>query len=192
MTRLSSEPYCRRRRPPPSSYSGKPTYTSLPMNGLKTSSEEQSLHRQHHDATQTNNLTNVGRRGLVKKSTPPNRPPLAPEEGLVEANARWTTSSTCVPVPQRHAPHPPELQGLQALRRTRSTLPTSTTSPTSRSARGASTTSTTGRGEGGAFPRVDKEVNVIFDGHGSQESKRQQKLNDRQILMAATGPPAPY
>jgi hypothetical protein len=28
--------------------------------------------------------------------------------------------------------------------------------------------------------------------HGSQESKRQQKLNDRQILVAATGPPAPY
>jgi hypothetical protein len=47
-------------------------------------------------------------------------------------------------------------------------------------------------GGGGAFPCVDGEVNVIFDGHGSQESKRQQKLNDRQILVAATGPPAPY
>jgi hypothetical protein len=47
-------------------------------------------------------------------------------------------------------------------------------------------------GRGGAFPRVDREVNVIFGGHGSQESKRQQKLNDRQILVAATGPPAPY
>jgi hypothetical protein len=49
--------------------------------------------------------------------------------------------------------------------------------------------------EGGgdrAFPRVDGEVNVIFGGHGSQESKRQQKLNDRQILVATTGPPAPY
>jgi hypothetical protein len=44
----------------------------------------------------------------------------------------------------------------------------------------------------GAFPRVDGEVNVIFGGHGSQESKRQQKLNDHQILVAATGPPAPY
>jgi hypothetical protein len=30
----------------------------------------------------------------VKRSTPPNRPPLAPEEDLVKANARWTTSST--------------------------------------------------------------------------------------------------
>jgi hypothetical protein len=47
-------------------------------------------------------------------------------------------------------------------------------------------------GEGGAFPRVDREVNVIFGGHRSQENKRQQKLNDRQILVAATGPPAPY
>jgi hypothetical protein len=47
-------------------------------------------------------------------------------------------------------------------------------------------------GGGRAFPRIDGEVNVIFDGHGSKESKRQQKLNDRQILVAATGPPAPY
>jgi hypothetical protein len=39
--------------------------------------------------------------------------------------------------------------------------------------------------------RVDGEVNVIFGGHGSQESKRQQKLNDRQILVVATSPPAP-
>jgi hypothetical protein len=29
------------------------------------------------------------------------------------------------------------------------------------------------------FPRVDGVVNVIFGRHGSQESKRQQKLNDR-------------
>jgi hypothetical protein len=47
-------------------------------------------------------------------------------------------------------------------------------------------------GGGGTFLRVDREVNIIFGGHGSQESKRQQKLNDRQILVAATGPPAPY
>jgi hypothetical protein len=47
-------------------------------------------------------------------------------------------------------------------------------------------------GGGATFPRVDREVNVIFGGHGSQESKRQQKLNDRQVLVAATGPPALY
>jgi hypothetical protein len=93
MTRPSSEPYYRRRRPPLSSYSGKPTSTSPLMNELKTSSEEQSLHRLHHDATRTSNPTNAGRRGLVKRSTPPDRPPLTPEEDLTEANARWTTSS---------------------------------------------------------------------------------------------------
>jgi hypothetical protein len=47
-------------------------------------------------------------------------------------------------------------------------------------------------GGGGAFPRVDGEVNVIFGGHGSQENKRQQKLDDRQILVATTSAPAPY
>jgi hypothetical protein len=47
-------------------------------------------------------------------------------------------------------------------------------------------------GGGGAFPCVDREVNIIFGGHGSQENRRQQKLNDRQILVATTGPPALY
>jgi hypothetical protein len=94
MTQPSSVPYCRKRRLPLSCCSGKPTSTSPPTNELRTSSEEQSLHRRHCDATRTNNPTNVGKRGLVKKSTPPDHPPLAPEEDLVEANARWTTSST--------------------------------------------------------------------------------------------------
>jgi hypothetical protein len=44
--------------------------------------------------TRTNNPTNIGRRGLVRKSTPPDHPPLAPEEDLVEANVHWMTSST--------------------------------------------------------------------------------------------------
>jgi hypothetical protein len=30
----------------------------------------------------------------VRRSTPPDRPPLAPEEDLAEANTRWTTSLT--------------------------------------------------------------------------------------------------
>jgi hypothetical protein len=94
MTRPSSEPYCKRRRLPPSSYSGKWTSTSPLTNKLKTSSEEQILHRQHRDATRTNNPTSVGRRGLAKKSTPPDHPPLTPEEHLAEANVHWTTSST--------------------------------------------------------------------------------------------------
>jgi hypothetical protein len=93
MTRPSSEPYYRRRRQPPSSCSGKPISTSPLTNELRTSSGERSLHQQHRDTTRTSNLTSAGRRGLVKRSTSPDRPPLAPEEDLEEANARWTTSS---------------------------------------------------------------------------------------------------
>jgi hypothetical protein len=94
MTRPSSEPYYRRRRPLLSSYSGKPTSTSPPTNKLKTSPKEQSPHRQHRDVTRTSSPTNAGGRGLMKRSIPPDHPPLAPEEDLVEANARWTTSLT--------------------------------------------------------------------------------------------------
>jgi hypothetical protein len=94
MTRPSFEPYCKRRRLPPSSYFGKQTSTSPPMNELRTSSEERSLHRRHRDATRTNNPTSVGRRGLMKTSTPSDHPPLAPEEHLAEVNIHWTTSST--------------------------------------------------------------------------------------------------
>jgi hypothetical protein len=45
---------------------------------------------------------------------------------------------------------------------------------------------------GGAFPRIDREFNVIFGGHGAQESIRQPKLNDRQVLVATKSAPAPY
>jgi hypothetical protein len=94
MTRPSSEQYCKRRRLPPSIYLGKQTSTSLPTNEIRTSSEERSLHRRHHDATRTNNPTSVGRRGLAKRSTPPDHPSLMPEGHPAEANGHWTTSST--------------------------------------------------------------------------------------------------
>jgi hypothetical protein len=94
MTRPSSEPYCRRRRLPPRSCSGKPTSTSPPTSEPRTSSEERSPHQQHHDATRTSNPTNAGRRDLAKKYTPPDHQPLAPGEDLAEASARWMTSST--------------------------------------------------------------------------------------------------
>jgi hypothetical protein len=93
MTRPSSEAYCKRRRLPLSNYSGKQTSTSLPTNGLRTSSKERSLHRRHHDATRTNNPTSIGRRGLAKKSTPPDHPSLVPEGHPAEANEHWTISS---------------------------------------------------------------------------------------------------
>jgi hypothetical protein len=47
-------------------------------------------------------------------------------------------------------------------------------------------------GRGGAFPCIDREVNVIFGGHVVQERKMQQKLNDRQVLVATNSAPAPY
>jgi hypothetical protein len=94
MTWPSYEPYCRRRRLPPSNCSRKPTSTSPPTSELRTSLEERSPHRRHHDVTRTSNPTNAGRRGLAKKCTSPDHLPLAPGEDLAEANAHWTTSST--------------------------------------------------------------------------------------------------
>jgi hypothetical protein len=94
ITRPSSEPYCRRRRLPPRSYSGKPTSTSPPTSGPRTSSGERSPHRRHRDAMRTSNPTNAGRRDLAKKYTPPDHQPLAPGEDPAEASACWTTSST--------------------------------------------------------------------------------------------------
>jgi hypothetical protein len=85
-----------------------------------------------------------------------------------------------------------KLQGFQALRRAWPTLPASTTSPNARRAWRTQTASAAGRGRGGAFPRVDREVNVIFGGHGAQENRRQQKLNDQQVLAATTSALAPY
>jgi hypothetical protein len=94
MTRPSSEPYYRRHQLPPRSCSGKPTSTSPPTSEPGTSSEEQSPHRQHHDATRTSNLTNAGRRDRAKRCTPPDHLPLAPGEDLAEVSARWMTSLT--------------------------------------------------------------------------------------------------
>jgi hypothetical protein len=56
----------------------------------------------------------------------------------------------------------------------------------------ASPGSLSSRKGGGAFPCVDREVNIIFGGHKAQENKRGQKLNDRQVLVATTSAPAPY
>jgi hypothetical protein len=63
------------------------------MSGTRTSSEERYLHHRHHDATRTSNLTGVGRRGLVMRSTPPEHPSLVPEGHPVEPSGHWTTSS---------------------------------------------------------------------------------------------------
>jgi hypothetical protein len=93
MTRPSFEPYFKRRRPAPSSCSRRQTSTSPLTNELRTSSGERSLHHRHHDTTRTNNPTNVGRRGLATRFTPPDHLSLVPEGHPVEVNEHWTTSS---------------------------------------------------------------------------------------------------
>jgi hypothetical protein len=69
------------------------TSTSPLTNGLRTSSGEQNLCHQQRDATRTSNPTSVGRRGPVKRSTPPDHPSLVPEVHPTEASEHWMTSS---------------------------------------------------------------------------------------------------
>jgi hypothetical protein len=94
MTRISSEPYCRKRRPPPNNCFERQTSTSPLTSGPRTSSEVQNLHHRHHGATRTSNLTGTRRRGLVRRYMPSNPPSLEPEVRPVEANGHWMTSST--------------------------------------------------------------------------------------------------
>jgi hypothetical protein len=192
MTQPLSEPYYKKRRPPLNSCSGRRTSTSPPINVPRTSSEERSRLYPCHGATRTSKPTSAGRRGLAKKFMPLDHPSLVPEGHPTEANEHWTTSSTLSACTTRTC---------VILFRTAeiSSTPSGMVDPsnlyhlpTTRRTRRTSTTSAAGGGGGGAFPHVDGEVNVIFGGHGSQESKRQQKLNDRHILLAATSAPAPY
>jgi hypothetical protein len=94
MTRPSSEPYCRKRRPPLSNYFERKTSTSPLTSRPRTSLEVQNLHNRHHDATRTSNLTGAGRRGLVSRYMPMDHPLLEPEVRPTEANRHWMTSST--------------------------------------------------------------------------------------------------
>jgi hypothetical protein len=145
MTRPWSEPYCRRRRLPPSSCFEKRTSTSPLTNGPETSLGEQNLRHRRRDVTRTNNPTSVGRRGLVKRSMPWTTRLSCPR-GTPRRRTNTRRHPRClVPIPQGHAPHPPELQILQALCWEWPTLPTSTTSPTMRRARRTSTTLAAGR-----------------------------------------------
>jgi hypothetical protein len=93
-TRPSSEPYCRKHRPPPNNCFEKQTSTSPLTSGPRTSSGERNLHHRHRDATRTSNPTGIGRRGLVRRSMPPDHPLLVPEGHPMEASRHWTTSST--------------------------------------------------------------------------------------------------
>jgi hypothetical protein len=52
-----------------------------------------NLHRQLRGAARTSNPTSAGRKGPVKRSTPPDHPSLVPEVHPAEASGHWTTSS---------------------------------------------------------------------------------------------------
>jgi hypothetical protein len=189
MTQPSFEPYCKRRRLPPSSYSGKQTSTSPPTNELRTSSEEQSLHHRHVNQQPDKRWEKRPREEVHAARPPASRARGAPRGGertlddILDAqcpyhkdmrhtlwNCRDFKHSVGNGRPFQPLPPPPPRGG-----------PGEPRQPQQQEG-----------GGGGAFPRVDGEVNIIFSGHGSQESKRQQKLNDRQILVAATSPPTPY
>jgi hypothetical protein len=94
MTRPSSEPYCRKRRPPLNNYFKKQTSTSPLMSGPRTSLVVQKRHHRQHDVIRTNKLTGTGRRGLVRRYMPPDHLSLKPEVHPAEANRHWMTSST--------------------------------------------------------------------------------------------------
>jgi hypothetical protein len=78
--------YCRKRRPPPNNYFERQTSTSPRMSGPRTSSEERNLHHRRHGATLTNNLTGAGRKGLVRRYTPPDHLSLKLEVRPMEAS----------------------------------------------------------------------------------------------------------
>jgi hypothetical protein len=181
MTRPSSEPYCKRRRPPPSSCSGRWTSTSPPTNGLRTSSEERSLLRLHRGVTRTINPTSVGRRDLVKRFMLLDHPSLLLEVHPAEASGHWTTSSMPIARITSICATPcgtVETSSISSGMADRSNL---YHLPHHEGGGGGEPRQPQQQegGGGGAFLRVDGEVNVIFGGHGSQENKRQQKLNDR-------------
>jgi hypothetical protein len=92
-TRPSSEPYCRKRRPPPYSYFEKRTSTSPLTNVPRTSSGERNLRHRYRGVTQTSSPTDIGKRGLVRRSMMPNHPSHVPEGHPVEVSGHWTTSS---------------------------------------------------------------------------------------------------
>jgi hypothetical protein len=155
------------------------TLQSPLTNGLRTSSGERNLRHQHHGVMRTSNPTSVGRRGPVKRSMPPDHPSLVPEVHPVEASGHWTTSSMPSARITRICATPCgtiETSSIPSGMADRSSL---YHLPHHEEGLASPAASAAERGRGGAFPRIDGEVNVIFGGHGSQENRRQQKLNDR-------------
>jgi hypothetical protein len=164
-TQPSSEPYSKRRQPPPNNCSGRWTSTSPWMSGPRTSSEAQNPRHPCHGGTRTSNRSSAGRKGLARRCTPSGRLPLEPAAHPEEEYEHWMKSSTpsgrttrtdATPcgtaetsnIPSGMAeplPHPPPRGE-----------PGEPRQPQHQE-----------EGRGGAFPRVDREVNVVYRGHGA-------------------------
>jgi hypothetical protein len=94
MTWPSSEPYYRKHPPPLNNCFGRQTSTSPQTSGPMTSSEVRNLHHPHHGATRTSNLTGAGRRGPVRRYTPPDHPSLEPVVRPAGVYGHWMKSLT--------------------------------------------------------------------------------------------------
>jgi hypothetical protein len=164
------------------------------MSGPRISPEVLNPYHPHHGVTRTSNLTGARRRGLARRCTPPDHPSLEPEVRLTEVYGHWMKSLTPSARTTRTCATPYETAGT-------SSIPSGMADHSSLyhlphreeglASLGSLSSSRKGGGSG-AFPRVDREVNVIFGGHEAHENRRQQKLNDRQVLAATTSAWAPY
>jgi hypothetical protein len=129
----------------------------------------------------------------VRRSTLPDHPSLELEVRPAEASEHWMTSSTPSARTTRTCATPYGTVGTSSTPSDMADRSSLYHLPHHEEGLVSLGNLSNQKGErGGAFPRVDREVNVIFGGHGAQENRRQQKLNDRQVLAATTNAPAPY
>jgi hypothetical protein len=135
-----------------------------------------SLLRLYRGVTRTSNPTSVGRRDLVKRSTPLDHPSFVPEVHPMETSGHWTTSSMLSACITRICA---TSWRLQAFYREWPTIPTSTTSPTARRARRALAASATRRGRRWSIPARRR---------GGQRHLQRTRIAGEQKATKAQGP----
>jgi hypothetical protein len=94
MTQPLSEPYSRKRLPPPNNCSGRQTSTSLWTNGPRNSSEARNPRHPRHGEKRTSSRTCAGRRGPVRRCIPPGHLSLDPAAHPAEGYEHWMKYST--------------------------------------------------------------------------------------------------
>jgi hypothetical protein len=141
--------------------------------------------------TRTSNPTSVGRRGLMKRFTLLDHMSLIPEVHPTEASRHWTTSSMSSARITRICTTPcgtAETSSIPSGMADRSNLyhlPHREEDPMS-----LDDLNNRKGGGGGAFPCVNREVNVIFRGHKSQENKsNRSSMTDRYWWQPLMPPP---